>query len=155
MIYDFTITTSPMQENYDVHIPTHSLQFIAMKSYKYSNNIDIVKFWIHNFPYCIISTSICFFVAVDWIAKVIKDDYDLTEQQVQEMTEIDLGHRHFKWFCVFCWQRYQVNRTHKAVMCKQARVLRRLATFLTAREKNWETKSGISVIFIGYIYRYI
>ena len=61
--------------------------------------------------------------------KVRNKDQDVTEEQLDNMTEQDLQHRHLNWFCAFCWQRYQIHQPHSAKICKQGRVLRRLATF--------------------------
>ncbi len=60
--------------------------------------------------------------------KVRNQDNDLTDEQVEEMSEQGLGNRQLKWFCVYCWQRYQVKSCHSSKICKQGRVLRRLAT---------------------------
>ncbi len=61
-------------------------------------------------------------------AKVRNQD-NIAEEQLEQMTEADLGHRHLKMFCVFCWQRYQVNTRHSSKLCRDGRALRRLATF--------------------------
>ena len=61
--------------------------------------------------------------------KGIDKDEDLTLQQINEMTENELEHRHLNWFCVYCWQRYQKHTAHSSKICRDGRVLRRLATF--------------------------
>ena len=33
------------------------------------------------------------------------------------------------YFCVFCWQRYIKDSKHNAKICREGRILRRLATF--------------------------
>ncbi len=58
----------------------------------------------------------------------LHNNNDLTDEQVEEMSEQGLGNRQLKWFCVYCWQRYQVKSCHSSKICKQGRVLRRLAT---------------------------
>ena len=51
------------------------------------------------------------------------------EAGIQNMLEQDLGNECFKYFCVFCWQRYQTKSSHSGKMCREGRVLRTLATF--------------------------
>jgi hypothetical protein len=53
------------------------------------------------------------------------------DDNVNEATpEVDLGNRCYKYFCVFCFQRYQKYCAHTADLCRQGRVLRQLATLL-------------------------
>lgn len=51
-----------------------------------------------------------------------------TAVPVDEMTEIDLHNVHFKWYCVYCWQRYY-RASHTSKICREGRLLRKLATF--------------------------
>ena len=51
------------------------------------------------------------------------------EEELQHLAESDLENKCFNYFCAFCLQRYQTHSIHSAKLCKEGRLLRKLATF--------------------------
>jgi len=61
--------------------------------------------------------------------RILEADGNLTAAELEELDENTLANRQYKLFCVFCLQRYQTG-SHTAKLCREGRILRKLATFL-------------------------
>ena len=61
--------------------------------------------------------------------RILEADGNLTAAELEELDENALANQQYKLFCVFCLQRYQTG-SHTAKLCREGRVLRKLATFL-------------------------